>query len=160
MYPWFWVWAPQQHFPLSGGVAQQIDLFDSISTDSVNGNGNRTIEKKAFAVASYGKQLGLLTEILVELADRGAGQSPLSNAAAAALDELKAIRTAIKVIKDDFNEDAASPMASDIETQVRQLKEDNPAEFARLSQGLRALLAEEPVAPGETALIAAPTVEP
>ena len=155
MYPWLWVWAPQQHFPLSGGVAQQIDLFDSISTDAVNGNGNRTVEKKAFAVASYGKQLGLLTEILIELADRQARQSPLSDAAAQSLDQLNAIRAAIKIIKDDFNVDAASPVASDIEKQVRQLKECNPAEFARLSEGLRALLAEEPVAP----LIAAPTVE-
>jgi len=80
MFPWLWVWAPDLNFPWSGSVAQRIEpntnwFFDAIP----DGAGDRRIEKKAFGVASYGRQLGLLTEVLIELADK---QAPLSVEAA------------------------------------------------------------------------------
>jgi hypothetical protein len=59
MYPWLWIWAPQLHFPWSGGVAQRIEPNANWFFDSISGQpGNAKIEKKAFGVASYGKQLG------------------------------------------------------------------------------------------------------
>ena len=66
MFPWLWFWAPQFHFPWSGSVAQQIDpdlgwFFGAIRP----GAGDATVEREAFEVASYGKQLGLISEALV-----------------------------------------------------------------------------------------------
>jgi hypothetical protein len=67
MFPWLWFFAPQVHYPWSGSVAQQIApdtdwFFGSIRP----GAGDARIEQQAFAVASYGKQLGLITEVLTE----------------------------------------------------------------------------------------------
>jgi hypothetical protein len=97
MFPWLWFWSPQIHFPLSGSVRQRIDpnwFFDSIPPAAGDGQ----IEKRAFDVASYGRQLGLIIEVLVEVA---AKQAPLSPEAAASLERLKAIQTAIEKIKRD-----------------------------------------------------------
>jgi hypothetical protein len=67
VYPWLWFWAPQLHFPFSGNVAQRIEpdtrwFFQGIDPSA----GDPHIEEKAFAVASYGRQLGLITEVLIE----------------------------------------------------------------------------------------------
>lgn len=133
MFPWLMVWAPQLHFPWSGNVAQQIDpdwFFDAIGAQAGNGE----IEKKAFDVASYGRQLGLLTEVLIELADK---QRALPGAAATSLARLKEIRDRIEVIK----QEEASTTVHKLEAQLRQLQKSNPEEFARLSTRLRPLLA-------------------
>jgi hypothetical protein len=99
MFPWLWFWSPQFHFPWSGSVRQRIDpitnwFFDSIPPAAGDGQ----IEKRAFEVASYGRQLGLIIEVLVEVA---AKQAPLSPDAAGSLERLKAIQTAIEKIKRD-----------------------------------------------------------
>lgn len=65
MLPWFWYWAPQHHYPLSGGVAQQFDLerfFAAIPSSAGNGG----IEQRAFEIASYGRQIGWLTEVMLQ----------------------------------------------------------------------------------------------
>lgn len=72
MYPWLWLWAPRFQFPWSGDVAQDIEpstswFFGSIKPEA----GNAKIEERAFAIASYGKQLGLITEVLMDLAAPG-----------------------------------------------------------------------------------------
>ena len=79
MFPWLWYWAPQVHFPWSGRVAQQIApdthwFFGGIRP----GAGDARIEEQAFGVASYGKQLGLITEVLLALAQ----ESPRASIAA------------------------------------------------------------------------------
>ena len=96
MFPWLWFWSPQIHLPLSGSVRQRIDpnwFFDSIPPAAGEGR----IEKRAFEVASYGRQLGPTIGV-VEVA---AKQAPLSLEAAASLERLKAIQTAIEKIKRD-----------------------------------------------------------
>jgi len=97
MYPWLWFWAPRFQFPFSGNVAQEIEpdvdwFFGSIKPDA----GNAQIEKKAFSVASYGKQLGLLTEVLIEMAERNL---PKAAESAGSLQELKRIRSEIEKLK-------------------------------------------------------------
>jgi hypothetical protein len=82
MYPWLWFWAPQFHFPFSGSVAQRIDpdtrwFFDGIRPEAGNGD----VEKQIFDVASYGRQLGLITEVL--LANTSKGTVPPRQAAKA-----------------------------------------------------------------------------
>ena len=136
MFPWLWLYAPRLYFPWSGSVAQQIEpnldwFFYSINADAGDGK----IEKKAFDEASYGTQLGLLTKVLVELADK---QDPLSPKAAESLGRLKDIQLKI----DDIKKDQASSLARSIEEQVRQFQKSNPAEFARLGDRLREILGE------------------
>ena len=91
MFPWFWTWAPQLHLPLSGDVAQRIDpsaWFAAIPPEAGNGH----IEQQACAVASYGKQLGLITELLLDVTQQTA---PTSAQGQQALRQLQAIRDEI-----------------------------------------------------------------
>jgi hypothetical protein len=134
MFPWLWFWAPQLHFPWSGDVAQRIDpdthwFFGSIKP----GAGNAGIEEKAFAVASYGKQLGLLAEVLVALTEQS---KPLSGQAALSLAEIKRIQGAIERIKNDeyaLQDDA-------LEAALKQVKRRGGARHAALSKRLSPLL--------------------
>jgi hypothetical protein len=67
--------APQFHFPFSGGVSQAIDPDITWFQNLIRpGAGDARIERRAFEeVASYGKQLGLITEVLLEQAARADG---------------------------------------------------------------------------------------
>jgi hypothetical protein len=117
-------------------VAQRIEpitLFDSISADAGDGG----IEKKAFDVASYGRQLGLITEVLIDLAEK---QQAPPTGAATSLERLKSIRDRIETIK----QDEAVSLAEDIQARAERLRRSNPSEFARLCEKLRPLLAQAP----------------
>jgi hypothetical protein len=94
MYPWLWFWSPTLHLPFSGSVAQQIEpdtswFFAGIPPSAGNGD----LEKKAFDVASYGRQLGWITEVL--LADK---QSEAVSAGKGK-DSLKKLETAYREIE-------------------------------------------------------------
>ena len=98
MYPWIWIWAPQLRFPWSGDVAQDIDPSTTWFFKGIQpGAGNARIEEKAFAVASYGKQLGLLTEVLIALAEKNPDHAA---ACAGSLNELKRIQAEIEKLKE------------------------------------------------------------
>jgi len=97
MFPFFWFWAPQVRLPFSGDVAQDIEpslnaFFAGIKPQS----GDARIEAKAFDVASYGDQLGVITKLLLEWAER---LPPDDQAASKPLEELRAIHAAIESIK-------------------------------------------------------------
>jgi hypothetical protein len=126
MFPWLWIWTPQVHFPWSGSVDQTIEpnsnwFFDSIAPAA----GNSQVEKKAFAVASYGRQLGLITDVLVALAEKGSVDSA---SAADALARLKDIRERIATIKSDEATASRQPLLE----QLRRLKTQDPPEFERM----------------------------
>lgn len=130
MFPWLWTWSPTLHFPWSGSVAQQIEpntnwFFDAIAPTS----GNAGVERKAFERASYGKQLGLITEILLEQVAHGAIESA---EAKEALRRLKEIHADIERIK------KASVTASvrSIEEDIAHLKKRSPAEYKALLRRL------------------------
>lgn len=97
MFPVFWCWAPQFKFPWSGSVMQDIDpdvswFFNSIKPTA----GHARIEQRAFEIASYGKQIGLITEVLIELAE----QNPMMNSGACpALNSLRRIHDEITKIR-------------------------------------------------------------
>ena len=132
MFPWLMIWAPQLHFPWSGSVAQQIDpgiFFAAIPPRA----GNARVEQRAFEVASYGRQLGWLTEIVTELADQ---QPPKSRKAAHSLKRLKEVQAEIEKIKDS----ELHKLAADVEAQLLQLQKSDPAAFARLGTRLGPLL--------------------
>jgi hypothetical protein len=112
MFPWLWFFAPQIHFPWSGAVAQQIApdthwFFAGIRPDA----GDARIEERAFGVASYGKQLGLITEVLLALAH----ESPRASAKAqASIDKLKKIQAEIEDIKSAQYEQMAKSLIEQV----------------------------------------------
>lgn len=70
MFPWLFFWAtffsPHFNYPLSGAVKQafsQDAFFGSI--DPTAGNGN--VEQVIFNFASYGRQIGMLTDAVALL---------------------------------------------------------------------------------------------
>jgi hypothetical protein len=135
MFPWLWLWAPQVHLPWSGDVAQRIApathwFFQGIRP----GAGNARIEEEAFDVASYGKQLGLVTELLLDLSRRSGGAP--SAEAAEAQQKLQDIARRIEAIK-------AQEYAREVEAleqQLRAAQRRGGAEFDQLAARLRPLL--------------------
>lgn len=136
MTPWLWNWSPQLHFPWSGSVAQNIEPNTSwFSALIPPGAGNAGIEQKAFGVASYGKQLGHLTDLLLALAADG---RPLDAKAQYAHDELQRIRSEIEAIK--TAEYAAS--AGRLLRALSELKQRGGTDYDQLRAQLQALLAD------------------
>ncbi|MDO9434740.1 hypothetical protein [Hydrogenophaga sp.] len=136
MFPWLFLWAPQLQLPFSGDVAQRIEprtqwFFDGIDTAS----GDPVIERKAFEVATYGRQLGLITELLLDMAEQ---TPPRTKAGRESRQRLLAIQAEIERIK---TEDAAGQVAM-VEAGLRRLKTHHKAEYealrTRLQQALTA----------------------
>src|SRR4249920_969402 len=97
MYPWFFFWAPQVTLPFGGSVAQRIEPSTNWFFDGIDpGAGDPAIERKAFEVASYGRQLGLLTEVLVDLA----AQTPTTAKGRKSLQRLQEIQRRIEEVKE------------------------------------------------------------
>jgi hypothetical protein len=63
MFPWIWLYAPNVSWPLSGAVDVSLDAF---FRGIQPGAGVPAIEKRVFEQASYGKQLGWLTDVVVD----------------------------------------------------------------------------------------------
>jgi hypothetical protein len=136
MYPWLFLWAPQLQLPFSGDVAQRIEprtqwFFDGIDTAS----GDPVIERKAFEVATYGRQLGLITELLLDMA---AQTPPRTKAGRAARQRLQKIQAQIEQIKTD---DVASHVHA-VEAGLQRLKTRHKAEYEALRVRLQQALAE------------------
>lgn len=132
MVPWLWLWAPQVQLPWSGNVVQDIEPTTTWFFDGIKpGAGNASIEEKAFAVASYGKQLGLLTEVLIELAEKNLGATARS---AKALAELKRIQAEIEKIK-EVEYDAE---LRDIETRIAAVRRRGGKRSVALTKRLQA----------------------
>jgi hypothetical protein len=135
MFPWLWFWAPQFHLPWSGDVAQRVEptthwFFQGIQPWA----GHARIEEKAFGVASYGKQLGLITEVLISLAEQQGSATPQ---AAESLAKLKAIAREIEAIKTGEYEQTAV----ELEAQLQALQRRGGPHYAQISERLRPLLA-------------------
>jgi hypothetical protein len=116
MFPWFWFWAPQLRLPFSGDVAQDIEprldwFFAGIKPQA----GNAHIERQAFDVATYGDQLGVITRLLLEWAERLPAEE---QAASKTLLELRDIHSRIEAIKDAARERELAAL----EARVRQLR--------------------------------------
>jgi len=131
MFPWLWFWAPQIHFPWSGSVAQQIEpnlgwFFGAIRP----GAGDGAVEREAFEIASYGKQLGLLSEALLGLSGRSSVTPDQANLA---LDRLEVIRARIESVKRSRSEAAVDSLSE----QLEELRIRQPAAFEQLAQRLR-----------------------
>lgn len=123
MFPWIWLWAPHYHL-FNQNVQPQTDWsFGNISPAA----GDAATEKRIHEdVASYGRQIGLVTEVLLSLADQGS-ISPAK--ASESLDRLKAIRQEIEQLK------AGNPtLQEQAALLLQQLAQQDPAACARLAQ--------------------------
>ncbi|MEV4777515.1 hypothetical protein [Burkholderia sp. LMU1-1-1.1] len=132
----FWTWSPQFYFPWSGGVMQQIDPdLTWFSHWITPGAGNAAIEEKAFTgVASYGKQLGLITDVLLAIVEKTA-----LTAEPKAVDDLRRIRGRIEMLKT-----VEYTLAHDqIVAQVNKIRERGGAELNELTTQLLPLLMEK-----------------
>jgi hypothetical protein len=134
MFPWLWLFAPQVHYPWSGAVAQHIApetdwFFAGIAPTA----GDPRIERQAFEVASYGRQLGLLTEVLLDLA---AQLPPRSAKGRESLARLQAIQAAIETLKQAEHERVAESLAE----QVRAIQRGGGARAEALNARLQPLL--------------------
>ena len=128
MNPWQLFWAPQFHFPFGGSVAQRIEpntnwFFGSIQP----GAGDAVVEQQAFEIASYGKQLGLITEILLDVVGRA---EPITAEGQKALEDLRKIRTAIEGLKDQ-NTDM---LVADVESKVNRIRKRDKAKAQELNR--------------------------
>ena len=137
MTPWIWNWSPQWSLPWSGDVAQRIEpdthwFFGAI--DPAAGNGD--IERRACEVASYGRQLGLLAEVLIDVASR---QGALSDGARDSLARLEDIQGRIETIK----QQAARSSADDVAAQVARLKAHDPDGYRLLRSRLLKLFEDD-----------------
>jgi hypothetical protein len=131
MVPWLWFWAPQLHLPFSGSVAQNIEPNTTWFSDLIQPQaGNARIEERAFGVASYGKQLGQITEVLLALAEGG---KLGSGEAAQSLQSLKEIKQAIAAIKDEEAAFAAQRLVEE----VSAARQRGGPRYALLAEQLR-----------------------
>jgi len=126
MYPWLWIWYPQFQFPFSGSVNQDYKpdtswFFGSIRPEA----GNGTMEKNIFDIASYGKQLGWITEVLLFLEDN---KSINTENAPESLEKLKALYQKIEQVKKEHEADSAETII----TLLQKLKASDKAQFEQI----------------------------
>ena len=130
MFPWMIWWAPRLYFPWSGDVTQRIEPETNWFSDHIkSGAGEPDIEQAAFEVASYGKQLGLITEVLLDIAGNQALSSQESQTSLQKLRKIQAQITEIKGVH-------ASSQLDQLIAGAEQLKRHNPEKFERLRKSL------------------------
>ncbi len=114
MNPWTTPWWGWLNGPLSGDVSQQITPFSHWLSPAFEFNfaGNRPIETEVVAqVASYGKQLGILSEAMLELARGKPGE---------ALEELDLLTAQIEQVKEKHKNSLIAKTRADL-SQLRLL---------------------------------------
>ncbi|HYP70615.1 MAG TPA: hypothetical protein VEP93_06990 [Variovorax sp.] len=126
MFPWLWFWSPHFYFPFSGSVAQRIEpdtdwFFAGIAPQA----GNAEMERRIFDIASYGRQLGWITEVLLGM---HSDDAKVQAQAAQSLQRLREAQVQIEAVKKD--EHAALTNAA--ATALEQLRAANPGAYERL----------------------------
>ena len=129
MFPLYRYFSPHFRFPFSGDVNQQIApetdwFFGNINPEAGDGE----IEKEVFLkIASYGKQLGKITVVLLELIEELRKNKPSVLKDFAELAELKELHERIERIKEE-NKDRNRDYATRI---LDKLIESDDTEFAK-----------------------------
>lgn len=134
MMPWLNLWPggqPPVDAPLSGDVSQWFRIF---SPTIVNGEGDPELEREIVEnVATYGKQIGELTDVVLALAAH-AGLPET-----AALGELKAIAAAVAAKKAEYRKNALERARKAMD----ELREHDPEGYALLLTRLTARKADK-----------------
>lgn len=127
MFPWFWIWTPRFDFPLSGNVTQDVAtdwFFSGIRSKA----GNAALEKAIFNHATYGKQLGVVTDALVGLL---APESLEPDQREETKTQLMALYADIQTIKEQHKQDM-NQQVNDTIAYLQSLKVNNPEAFGRI----------------------------
>ena len=134
--PWVWNFEPHIQYP---GLAQNIAPATNWFSQMIPSDPRRAgIEEKAVAVASYGQQLGLISELLLALA--GQPGVKLDKQATKAQDRLREIVRKIETIK-HHEQQAGLRNAPE---RLRDLKDRDPAAYDELKMRLLAVFNEKP----------------
>ncbi|GGC01863.1 hypothetical protein GCM10011352_30010 [Marinobacterium zhoushanense] len=141
MYPWNWWFSPKLYFPLSGDSIQRIApethwLFGTIKPEAGNGK----IEQEVFEnVASYGKQIGWLTELVLGLAERDTLDKSGKVAALQAMKKLESLQQQIEKVKTVESAQFEQRVTAWLST----LKAQDPDRFAQVGRTLSDILSGE-----------------
>jgi gas vesicle protein len=133
MFPWVFNWSPVVHWPLSGPVRQLIApetdwFFGRIRPEQ----GDARIEQRVVEdVASYGRQIGLISELLVELA----GDAELSAQGRETLDRLKGIAKQVDEVKQDEQRQRRERLKQELQALQTRDAEDFRRLLAEVSGG-------------------------
>ena len=123
MLPWL---QSNFNFPLSGDVNQKIDpewFFNTIPPDT----GDSEIEKEVFfKVASYGKQLGIIGELLLHIAEK----SELDENASRSFKALKKMNEKV----DEIKTEKENRIREKAKRMVEKLKNTDMEAFKELMQ--------------------------
>jgi hypothetical protein len=135
MFPWFFFfWSPQLTMPFGGSVAQRIEPSTSWFFEGIApGAGDPAIERKAFEVASYGRQLGLITEVIMDLA---AQTPPATAQGRKSLQRLREVQLRIEEVK----ERDAIDVLEQIDGLLARLEKTHPERLAAARQRMAATL--------------------
>lgn len=117
MNPWFAPWWNMFKAPFSGNVTQEIAPVTSWLSPQleVNFAGNPKLEAKVISdVASYGKQLGILTEAVLEIAE--------GKKKGDALTKLKALTDQVEALKQAHEKQ----LEQELKNGLDRLKQEDP----------------------------------
>ena len=127
MNPWLFPWSDIYKWPLSGNVTQDISPASGWLSPQFEFNfaGDRKIESEVVSeVASYGKQLGILSEALLEIANGDKGP---------AVDKLEALVSQINSVIHQHED----KLEQKVKTGLEQLKQTNPELLKKLLEEYR-----------------------
>ena len=126
MFPWLWFFAPRIQLPYSGPLSQTVEPNTSWFSAIPPSAGDGEMESQAVKIASYGRQLGLITEVLLG----SIGNDTVDpERARESLARLKEIYLEIEALKADRDRSLADQATAALE----KLRTADPA---RLSQVL------------------------
>ena len=126
MNPWLFPWMGTYKWPLSGDVNQDISPMTRWLSPQVEFNfaGDRQVESEVIAeVASYGKQLGILSEAILEIANDEKGE---------AVKRLESLVAQINQVKEKQSRSLEQRVRGDLET----LKSEDPQAFRKVLEDL------------------------
>ncbi len=118
---WWWFYMPQHHWPLSGAVTQDIEA--SLLRQARDARIEREVLRD---VASYGRQLGVLTDV-VQALTRAVGTDAVRNEDAEALEKLAEIAARVASIKERH-----APSPSDLKRGLDGLRKRDPQAWQSL----------------------------
>lgn len=130
MFPWIWIWCPRFDFPLSGNVTQDIaaEWFRSAIKP---GAGDPELERAIFERVSYGKQLGILTDVLAALTQP---QNLSATETASIQQSLQTLKDDITAVKQEHRQQAQDVALKQAVSTLENLIQTNRPEFDRIVQ--------------------------
>ncbi|RZL61510.1 MAG: hypothetical protein EOP81_16550 [Variovorax sp.] len=127
MIPWMWIsYAPTYRFPWGGDWAQQVDTNTVVDALAREGSSDPQLEREAIGIASYGRQLGWITEVL--LAQDTSADRATQVQGDQSLDNLRETRARIQALKHDD----PTALAAAAATALAKLQQVDPSAHAKL----------------------------